>query len=66
MSIMHEEFKRVLKQEKYLAKMDEEQQVPATLAKIYGVPSLIKSMIFVYCVGLNDGPIEVESSLLAL
>ena len=65
-SIIHEEFKGVLKQEKDVAKMDEEKQIPATLAKLCGVPSLSKAMIFLYRVGVNDGVTEVESSLLAL
>ena len=66
MSIICKEFKRVLKQEKDVAKMDEEQQVPATLAKLYGVPSLNKAMIFLYCAEVNDGATELESYLLAL
>ena len=65
-SIIHEEFKRVLKQEKDVAEMDEEQQIPAMLAKLCGVPSLSKAMICLYCAGVNDGATEVESSLLAL
>ena len=65
-SIIHEEFKRVLKQEKDVAEMDEEKQVPATLAKLCGVPSLSKAMICLYCIGVNYGATEVESSLLAL
>ena len=61
-SIIHEEFKRVLKQEKDVAEMDEEKQVPTTLAKLCGVPSLSKAMISLYCAGVNDGATEVESS----
>ena len=64
--IIHEEFKRVLKQDKDVVEIEEEQQVPATLAKLCGGPSLSKAMICLCCAGVNDGATKVESSLLAL
>ena len=65
-SIIHEDFKRVLKQEKDVAEMDEEKQITATLAKLCGVPSLSKATICLYYARVKDGATEEESSLLAL
>ena len=64
--IIHEEFRKVLKQEKDVVEMDEEQQVLATLAKLCGVPSLSKAMICLYYARVKDGATKEESSLLAL